>query len=209
MRDENTGKVLYFRPLNKCQEGAFSVIFNNLSDKMDKQRFDKINNRPVWGQAGDPPNVLFSNIGRQSISEQIRQAVWLSDFMLEPRFWPRFIIFRFKIIYRLMVNTHLHNKNFWYFAKLSKFSSFWRPYVTWRRWTIWILWKWFKVIQNYQKVKWSKDFTDFVPKSRSFNDYWIDFEDDYFMIWTYRMDRAQNFQILYSDLDSEGLNHWK
>ena len=49
---ENTGKVLYWRPLNKCQESAFSVIFNNLSDKMDKQGFDKINNRPVWGQAG-------------------------------------------------------------------------------------------------------------------------------------------------------------
>ena len=124
MLGENNGEVLYFRPLNKCQEGAFSVIFNNLSDKMDKQRFDKINNRPVWGQAGDPPNVLFSNIGRQSISEQIRQAVWLSDFMLEPRFWPEFIIFRFKIIYRLMVNTHLHNKNFDILQNFQNFQVF-------------------------------------------------------------------------------------
>ena len=86
---------------------------------MDKQRFDKINNRPVWGQAGY--EFCLAIIGRQSISEQIRQAVWLSDFMLEPRFWPRFIIFRFKIIYRLMVNTHLHNK---IFDILQKFQIF-------------------------------------------------------------------------------------
>ena len=132
VRDSHTGKVLYCRPLNKCQESAFSVIFNNLSDKMDKQRFDKINNRPVWGQAGY--EFCLAIIGRQSISEQIRQAVWLSDFMLEPRFWPRFIIFRFKIIYRLMVNTHLHNKIFDILQNFQFFSNFWRPDVTWRRW---------------------------------------------------------------------------
>ena len=114
---------------------------------MDKQRFDKINNRPVWGQAGDPPNVLFSNIGRQSISEQIRQAVWLSDFMLEPRFWPEFIIFRFKIIYRLMVNTHLHYKIFDILQNFQNMAS-WGHVTSLSK---------FKLFEFYEiDLKWSK-----------------------------------------------------
>ena len=44
--------------------------------------------------------------------------------MLEPRFWPDFIIFRFKIIYRLMVNTHLHNKIFDILQNFQKFQVF-------------------------------------------------------------------------------------
>ena len=97
--------------------------------------------------------------------------------MLEPRFWPRFIIsnslFSFQIIYRSLVNTHLH------FNILQNFENFEAVLTSHDvvEQCLIFLWKWFKVIQNYQKVKWSKDWTDFVPKSRSLNRSRNDFDD--------------------------------